>query len=406
MDKLKIINILTHSSSWVTKNIEEDIYDGWQVRTAKAVKKIYEDFDFLCVLPEKNVRRIITEQKDGITYQVFPSRAISYGREISSSLINAIKEMTSESDAGNFRPKRSKAKIILHLHGLHNYFTYTLCSIFRSLPIVIQHHGDCPPFDLIARRKRLLFFSPLLGLEQLIMNWTLPCADYFFVLTKKEQKRLVKIVKPEKVKVQGMGVDFGKFSPINKEAARKRLNLPFQVNDKILLYVGKLQKYKGCDIVLSVKRELSKRHPIQLLLVGGSESDELYSLAKANQAIIFSRQPPELMPIFYSAADMTILPGTKSLVDWGGVGVSVIESLACGTPVVAGTLKNFWGRIEEVGVKARTEKEIVAGIEFIIRHPQKFLNCRHEAQRYYDWQVIAQNTIAVYQQLAKRYYGC
>jgi glycosyltransferase involved in cell wall biosynthesis len=391
LNKIKVIQILTHSPSWVTRNIEEDIYDGWQVRTAKAIKKISDEFDFFCILPEKNISQTITEKKDDITYQVFPSTAIAYNREISLPMINAIKKMASD-------------KIILHLHGLHNYLTYTLCSIFRNLPIIIQHHGDCPPIDHLARRKRLFLFAPILGLEQIAMNWTLPYADYFFVLTRKEQKRLSKLIKPGRVKIQGMGVDFSKFSPINKQEARARLNLP-TVGEKILLYVGKLQKYKGFDIVLQVNQELSKRYPIKLLLVGATASSHLRQTPDCfKQTIIFPRQPPELMPFFYSAADVTILPGTKSLADWGGVGVALIESLACGTPVVAGTLKNFVGRIEKVGVEGSTKKEVVAGVEFIFKNPERFSNCRQEAQAFYDWQLIAQATIGIYQKLIKKYY--
>ncbi|MEO0092874.1 MAG: glycosyltransferase family 4 protein [candidate division WOR-3 bacterium] len=386
---MKIIQILTHSPSWVTKNIEEDIYDGWHVRTAKAIKKISNNFDFVCILPEKNVHQIITEQKEGITYQVFPSIAFSYQREISLPMIRAIKAM-------------AKEPIILHLHGAHNYLTYTLTSIFAKLPIVIQHHGDCPPFNLIERRHRLIFFISLLGMEQFLMYQVLRFVDFFFVLTNKERERLLKFIKPEKIKIQGMGVDFNYFLPMKKDEARRRLNL--SPSEKILLYVGKLQRYKGCDVALEVYQELKKEYNIKLLLVGGSETDELYGAAKASQAVIFPRQPPELMPTFYSAADVTILPGTKPLTEWGGIGISLIESLACGTPVVGGTLRNFWGEISRIGVLAVTKREIIEGVKLILNNPEKFHHCRTEAQRYYNWQVIAQNTIAVYQKLARKYY--
>jgi glycosyltransferase involved in cell wall biosynthesis len=389
---MKIIQILTHSPSWISKNIEDDIYDGWQTRTARAIQRQTDEFELECYVPEKQFHQIKEERKSGILYKTFPSTAITYGREISFPMIQAIKKMNGE-------------KIILHLHGLHNYLTYKLCRNFRDKPIIIQHHGDCPPLNLIERRHALIPLTPILAIEQIMMNNALKFADYFFVLTERERQALLKLVKPEKVTAQGMGVDFNLFQPIAKTEARKRLNLLGSADLKILLYVGKLQKYKGCEIVIDIYKELRNKYNIRLLLVGGSEDDALYVYAKTNGAIIFPRQPNELLPDFYSAADVTLLPGTKPLNDWGGIGIALVESLACGTPVVAGTLKNFPGEIAKIGFMATTKNEIIDGIEFILKNPEKFEQCRDEAKKYFDWQVIAQNTISIYHQLAREYYG-
>jgi len=389
---MKIIQILTHSPSWISKNIEDDIYDGWQVRTAKAIQKLTNEFELECYVPEKQFHQVVKENKSSITYKTFPSLPFTYGREISLPMIQAIKKMQGE-------------KIILHIHGMHNYLTYALCRIFRGNPIIIQHHGDCPPLNLFERRRALIPFAPILAIEQIMMNKALKYADYFFVLTERERQALLKLVKPEKTAVQGMGVDFNHFLPIPKSEAKERLNLPNSADQKILLYVGKLQKYKGCEIVIDVYKELRNKHNVKLLLVGGSENDALYAYAKTNGAIIFSRQPNELMPDFYSASDVTLLPGTKPLNDWGGIGIAVVESLACSTPVVAGTLKNFPGEISKVGFVTTTKKQIVDGIELILKNPEKLKLCRDEAQKYFDWRVIAQNTITVYRRLAQEYYG-
>lgn len=87
------------------------------------------------------------------------------------------------------------------------------------------------------------------------------------------------------------------------------------------------------------------------------------------------------------------------------IGIAVVESLACGTPVVAGTMKNFPGEISKVGLMTTTKMEIIDGIEFILKNPEKFKLCRDEAQKYFDWRVIAQNTITIYRRLAQEYYG-
>jgi glycosyltransferase involved in cell wall biosynthesis len=388
---MKILQILTHSPSWITKNIEEDIYDGWQVRTAKAIQKITNEYELECWLPEKTCKKTIAENRDGINYKIFPSNPISYGREISQPLIQEIKKI-------------QEKQIIIHIHGLHNYLTYKISRIFRNLPIIVQHHGDCPPLNLIERRKVLLPLIPLLAFEQVMMNNSLKFVDQFFVLTEQEKQVLSKIVIPEKVKIQGMGVDFNLFMPNDKHKAKRQLNLTISEEKKILLYVGKLQKYKGCKLVIDAFDKLKAKYDVQLLLVGAGKNDPLFSYAKAKGAIIIQRQPNELMPIYYQAADLTLLPIAKAL-KWRGVGVSIVESLACNTPVVAGNLKNFPWDIAKIGFVATNLNQVIEGTELILKNPVKFSNCRLEAQKYFDWSIIAQNTIAIYHKLIKEYYG-
>ncbi len=388
---MKILQILTHSPSWITKNIDEDIYDGWHVRTAKAIQKITNEFEMECWLPEKTFKETITENKDGINYKIFPSNPIGYGREISKPLIQEIK-------------KRQESPVIIHLHGLHNYLTYNISRNFQKLPVVVQHHGDCPPFNLIERRKALVPLIPLLVFEQVMMNNSLKFVDQFFVLTEQEKQVLSKIVISEKVIIQGMGVDFNLFIPSDKNKARNQLNLPISDGKKILLYVGKLHKYKGCKLVIDAFDRLKAKYNVLLLLVGASKNDPLYSYAKAKGTIIIKRQSNELMPIYYQAADLTLLPIAKAL-KWRGVGVSIVESLACSTPVVAGNLRNFPWDITKIGFVATNLNQVIEGVDLILKNPVKFSNCRAEAQKYFDWSIIAQNTITIYHKLIKEYYG-
>ena len=81
---LKIIQILHHSPSWKSANLEDDIFDGWHVRTAKAIQQLgIKNCKIECWLPERTYSQEWQTEKDGITYRVFPSFAFNYGREIS-----------------------------------------------------------------------------------------------------------------------------------------------------------------------------------------------------------------------------------------------------------------------------------------------------------------------------------
>jgi D-inositol-3-phosphate glycosyltransferase len=77
----------------------------------------------------------------------------------------------------------------------------------------------------------------------------------------------------------------------------------------------------------------------QIVLVGGKLAgdkalQDLQALAKKlgiNRRVHFlGAQPPQDMPLIYSAADVTVVPSYHE-----SFGLAAVESLACGTPVVA-----------------------------------------------------------------------
>lgn len=383
---IKIIHILHHSPSWITRNIEEDIFDGWHVRTAKAIQDLaIKDCKIECWLPEKTKSKERQIEKDAITYRIFPSFPINYGREISLPLIKALKKELSN-------------PILLHLHGIFNYTTYLIATLFGYIPIVAQHHGDCPPLNLLQRRTLLYAILPLLEIEHLFFCKTLNNIDYFFCSTTDAQKSLKHLGIKNKSSIQSMGVDFDKFNLMSKTEAKEKLRLP--MNSKIILYVGKLNRYKGGDKVINVYKKFKDKN-VKLIIVGASESDAFYKDAIENQAMIFSRLSNEELKLFYQAADVFVLLSSG----WGGIGVSTIESLACGTPVVTGTLQHFPHNHQNLGILATDTDQIFNGIEYIFNHQDKFNNCREIAQKYYDWKQIANNTFCIYRKLFLQYYN-
>ncbi len=388
---VKIIQILHCSPSWVSQNLGENIFDGWQTRTAKALQRLNMANCLIeCWVVEKQYRKPVVFQKDGIRYRIFPSFPLTYGREISVDLIKAIEA-------------EKASPVILHIHGLFNWTTYLIALLFPELPIVVQQHGDCPPLYLLGRRQRLFLFLPLLLFEEMFMRYVLKRIDYIFCLTSTVQNVLHLLGMKNKCFLQGMGVDFNLFVPSSKILSRKKLNLP--VDKKIIVYVGKAYTYKGCDQVINAYQKLKTKYDIDLVMVGVSNADELYQSAVKAGAKIFSRVNHEELVDFYRSADVYVLPGSKIFNRWGGIGVSTIESLACNIPVVSGTLIHFPNKIYTVGFCAESFEQIINGIEYIFNHPQSFNGVREQAQKYYDWRVISQNTLKIYQMLLDKYYN-
>jgi D-inositol-3-phosphate glycosyltransferase len=199
-----------------------------------------------------------------------------------------------------------------------------------------------------------------------------------------------------------MGVNFEEFIPGKKIEARKALNLP--IESKILLFIGKLDRYKGSDKLIEAYQILKNKYNLSLVIVGASELDEYYKRAIRCGVIIFPRQPHKNLQQFYQSADIFILPGSKQYNRWGGIGINTIEALACNIPVITGTLNNFPVSSTQVGILANNVSDIINATEFILKNPDKFNKCRDLAQKYFDWKPIIDNTYQIYKDLFNKYY--
>ncbi len=132
----------------------------------------------------------------------------------------------------------------------------------------------------------------------------------------------------------GNGVDSGRFFPENQLVARDKLGLA--VGDRIIVSVAALKHVKGPDLLVRAAALLKKSFArCKVLFVGaGAELASLQKLAlQLNCADIcqfVGPVPNEQLKTYYSAADVSCLASRNE--GWPNV---ILESLACGTPVVA-----------------------------------------------------------------------
>ncbi|MFH7044213.1 glycosyltransferase family 4 protein [Paucibacter sp. JuS9] len=148
----------------------------------------------------------------------------------------------------------------------------------------------------------------------------------------------------QKLHVFRNGVDLERFRPTDQAKAREELGLvgagPW------LISVGYLVERKGHHLSIEALAQLGKSHPeARLVLVGqGEEERALRALAQrlgvADRVIFAGPQPNVDLYRWYSAADLFILASSRE--GWANV---LLESMACGTPVVASSI---WGTPEVV----------------------------------------------------------
>jgi D-inositol-3-phosphate glycosyltransferase len=143
------------------------------------------------------------------------------------------------------------------------------------------------------------------------------------------------------------GVDVDFFQPQPRAEARARLGLP--ADQRVLLWVGRMEALKGVDALLRAVALLRDDAPdlfgqVRVVLVGGEPEDapdawnyEQRRLATLRAALgvgevvrFVGAQPHALLPAFYAAADVFAMPS-----HYESFGMVALEALACGVPVVA-----------------------------------------------------------------------
>jgi len=172
-----------------------------------------------------------------------------------------------------------------------------------------------------------------------------------------------------------------------------------------VLFVGRFIGEKNADLVIRAVAELHREHPdIQCILVGkGPERDALISLVERldiekNVSFTGSLEQHDDVLGLMKAADVLALPSRRE-----GFGITALEALACGTPVV--TIRHPQNAAEELvedGVTGSicdaTSGAVADGIRRIHGSVSRE-DCVAAAQTY-DWARIARCLETVYREVS------
>ena len=131
------------------------------------------------------------------------------------------------------------------------------------------------------------------------------------------------------------GVDGERFRPLDQAACRRRLGLP--ADERLILFIGHLVPVKRVEDLLEAFRAVVSRSNgarVSLAMVGdGPLRPRLSSRIEADgfrdRVRLVGARPHEEIPLWMNAADVLCLPSRHE-----GCPNVVVESLACGRPVV------------------------------------------------------------------------
>jgi len=307
---------------------------------------------------------------------------------------------------------------IIHSHYWLSGWAGLELSRQLGAPLVHMFHTLGVMKNMVARVKEERETDLRIGIEKKVMG----LSQLIVASTPADRAQMVWYYGADcsKIAVVPCGVDLDLFTPLPKETAKERLGLS---GHRILLFVGRIQPIKGLDCLLkAVAMLIDKRgihsEDLRLLIIGGdrdnrgnsadTEMERLKHLASQlglDPVVTFlGSQPQEALPLFYSAAEVCLLPSR-----YESFGMVALESMACGTPVIASRVGglNYTVRDGQTGylIPEGNPRAIADRLDRLLRDSalRSFMGSRgiDQAKRH-SWENITSQILSLYNRILSR----
>lgn len=289
---------------------------------------------------------------------------------------------------------------VKRLHAIHRFDCIDAHYIFPDgLAAVLIGRSLGIPVVVSARGTDIHTFQGFTTIRPQI-RWTLRHAAGVVAVSDSLAKIMLNL-EPSLPNVQtiGNGVDSHRFFAGNRQAARETLGLDPQ--DRVVLSVAALKHVKGPDLLVRAAALLKNSCArCKVLFVGaGDELERLQKLALqldcADICQFIGPVPNEQLAAYYNAADVSCLASRNE--GWPNV---ILESLACGTPVVAtgvGEVPRLLANPELGIIVAPTPEAIHAGLSRALQRQWNRETLSAYAQQH-TWESVAARVEAVLKQ--------
>lgn len=202
-----------------------------------------------------------------------------------------------------------------------------------DIPVVAYYHCDYPR---AAGRTIIKYFGRAVGWVsvQVITAYLTRLYNHMAVtiVASRKNKRLLNRIGIRNVIQVPLGTDIDRFHPVDEKAAVLN-DLGVPQDTRLLLYVGRMAREKNVLSLIEMMSYFSEEDHVLLLMVGdGEQGADIRRAARENSSIFWHPycNSPELLSVYYSAADVFVHPGTNET-----FGLVSLEAQSCGAPVVA-----------------------------------------------------------------------
>ena len=302
--------------------------------------------------------------------------------------------------------RRALTKFPADLIAVHfALYALPILDLLERLPLVVHFHGPWADEAFVEGESEVI-----VRIKRFVERVVYLRGARFIVLSRAFARVLEERygVGVEKIRVIPGGVDLAQFEvSVSRTEARKRLG--WASHRPILLSVRRLAARMGLDVLVRAMVRVRERVPDALLQIAGQGRlrDQLARLIREldldQHVSLLGYVPEELLPMAYCAADLTVVPSLAH----EGFGLTIVESLAVGTPVlgtrvggIAEILEPFSPGLLTDGSEACDPRQLGDVIVQCLSGQRKLptaIECRRYVNRF-SWSLIGPQIAAVYRE--------
>jgi glycosyltransferase involved in cell wall biosynthesis len=324
---------------------------------------------------------------DGIGVHYFSYLMHYYTFFLSPSLVQAARSRLNEFD-------------VIHIHDFRTFHGPVVAHYAQKngIPYVLQAYGSLPRMMAVPKLKQA--YDTLWG-YQLLSD-----ASKVIALNKTEAEQYKSMgVGKDKIEIIPNGIDLSEFQNLPRRGQfREKYGL--DANQKIILYLGRIHKIKGLDLLVEAFVELIKKfHDVKLAIVGPDDGylpiikKRIDELGISSKVLLTGHLHERERLTAYVDADVYVLPSVYDISP-----STVLEACACATPVIITSSCGLANWVEDyhAGYVVPHDKDQLQQALSVILIDEKLRQqlgnqARRLVEEQFDWNKIANQVEATYE---------
>ncbi len=298
---------------------------------------------------------------------------------------------------------------VMHVHGLYRFPPTFAAAVARQkgVPYLIKPHGSLDPYMY----KQSGCSVPLKRLYERLFDFrNLNHAGAIHYTTDEEAARAAFLgLRAPKVVVRS-GVDWEEYVSLPRRGLfRDQLGL--RPDQPLILFLGRLNFKKGLDLLIPAFGQVLRSLPDACLAIVGPDNEGFGAKVRQwcidngveQQVAFVDHIPPKKTRQAYADADVFALTSYTE-----NTGMTVVEAMACGCPVVISDQVNIWPVVDEAGAGVVIPLElnkISDALLRVLRDRQAAARMgaagRAAAKEQFSWENIVDELDRVYEALAR-----
>jgi glycosyltransferase involved in cell wall biosynthesis len=294
---------------------------------------------------------------------------------------------------------------LVHIHWLYNFscIAAARAAVAAGVPFVVQPRGSLDPH--MFRKNRLVkrLYLDTIGRPLLRRSAAV-------VFTAEQERQLARYSPKRPEWIVPNGLDLAGYRDLPLRGSF-RAEFP-AVDGPFLLFLGRLSRQKGLDLLLHAFERVARARPELRLVLAGPDHEGYEAHVRAlvrqldlERRVVFTGMlTSDRKLAAFVDADLFVLPSYFE--NFGSV---IIEALACGLPVLISDQVNIHQELSAAGVATVvtcTVDAVTAGIESALAdtHARGHIATAGPAvvRTHYSWDVVVPMLIDRYTRIARR----